>query len=845
MSINPTLQSSLFMGNNDFTWWLGTVENADDKDAKLGRVKVNILGFHRSDEKPENLPWALVLQPTTNPAVSGVGNAANCLKPGSFVMGFFLDYPDCQQPVVLGSFYSQIKKVIEPGTQESRDRVGSPNRSSYLETQTGQPQDSERTIPSSTDTTATPGATFIAESPAGSNQVADNLSGIGALKVSDSIAAKSSPGSPSNPSGNKGETVIADGKDGPMKVIAKQIQLCIEELGNIFKTAKIYDPNSKKPVLTLDVDSEQQYITVSDIESFPPTGIIQIGKEKIGYNKKDEYSLQLCKRGIQRTIATAHTKGTSVTFIPKTNTPTEIVGKFTDKVVDIQSAVNMCLDIIRNLIWYIVNEVKSFLMAEVTKYLNQIGLSINSPVPYAVKTITEVVIQVLKTIGCTFDESLVDAIMGGIEGFIEEFVDQMLDWLVNQTEEYLNFAEQCINNIFGSIFELTSVATTVASAIEDIIGLINTIGSVGNMGALFDAAGYINADLLANLGNIVSFILNLLGIGCNRTTDSPLQITWEDCRITENNCNPLNFYVTGGIPGKWNPEYSKMFVQTSETGHTIIMDDTPHNNRLVIEAGNSKTGFHILDNGDIEVTNSNNKTEVTFGKQRVTIKGDVYLDVGGNYHLKVGGNYHLEVDGQFNLFANRESKITFGGEHETIYKNDAKLSAANGLAIAGSKIGLSASGTLDIYSPTINLYGNEMNNLFTSSWNLFCNYRNSFITFNDFKMIGGNKTCLRAGTKTDVGTGISQKFQATAEQVWKGGVYNKTIIGVNNETKMATDNTLTVGTTTKNLFATSLSTFQGMDFSTIAGINFKTAEGVKFDLSAALLFSEAPITLQN
>ena len=56
-------------------------------------------------------------------AVSGVGNAASQLKPGSFVMGFFLDYPDCQQPVVMGTLFSEIKKVTTPGTQENRDRI--------------------------------------------------------------------------------------------------------------------------------------------------------------------------------------------------------------------------------------------------------------------------------------------------------------------------------------------------------------------------------------------------------------------------------------------------------------------------------------------------------------------------------------------------------------------------------------------------------------------------------------------------------------------------------------------------------------------------------------------------
>lgn len=830
MSINPTLQNSLFLGNNDFTWWLGTVENADDKDAKLGRVKVKILGFHRADETPENLPWALVLQPTTNPAVSGVGNAANSLKPGSFVMGFFLDYPDCQQPVVMGSFYSQIKSVIEYGSQSSNDRPGAVNKNSYTETQTGQPQESERTVPANTSNATTAGGTFGVE-------------GTEAVKVSDSVAAKSSPSSDSNPSGNMPMTPIADGKDGPLKVIAQQIQMCIEELGNIFKTAKIYDPNSRKPTLTHDIDKETQTIPVTNADSFPPTGKIKIGSEQIGYNGKNKSGLVLAKRGMNRSTPVAHKKGESVVFVPKTNTPQEIVGKFTNKVVDIKTAVDRCLSIIRNLVWFIVNEIKSFLMAEITKYLNLIGLAHNSPIPYAVRVVTETVVQVLKSIGCTFDQGLVDAIMTGIEGFIEGFIDQMINWLVSQTDEFFNFVEQCVNNVFGSIFEVASIATQVASAVEDIMGLFESVGAAANVSQLFDANGYINPTTVANIGNIVAFVLNLLGIGCGNTTDSPEQPFWEQCNITDNNCNPLNFYVTGGIPGKWNPEYSKIFVQASEVGHIIVMDDTPHSNRLVIEAGNSKTGFHILDNGDIEVTNSNNKTEVTFGKQQVTIKGDAYLAVKGNYHLKVGGNYHLEVDGQYNLYANRESKVTFGGEHETIYKNDTKLSAANGFAIAASKIGLSASGTLDIYTPTFSTFGNEINHLCTSSWNLYSTYENRFIGLNKFCLVGANRTSLRAGTNSDFGTGASQKYQAAAENVWKGGLFNETIIGANNTTKMSTDNKLTIGASTENLFATKLKNVTGADFATVSGLKFNLSEGILFKLSSAATFEQSPVNM--
>ena len=283
MSINPTLQNSAFLGNQDFTWWLGTVENADDKDAKLGRVKVKILGFHKPDEKPDDLPWALVMQPTTNAAVSNVGNAPNQLKPGSFVMGFFLDYPDCQQPVVLGTFYSQIKGIVEPGTQQSRDNPGAVN---LISGESQAPKDATATQETTPATT-----------------------------VSDSVAAKSLPASESNPSGQLGSTSVANGKDGPLQVLADDIKRCIESLGNIFKTGEIYQPNKGNPTLTQDVSKELQYIPVSNVKDFPPTGKIKIGSETIGYNGKNESSLVLVKRGMDKSTPAVYPKGTKVTFI--------------------------------------------------------------------------------------------------------------------------------------------------------------------------------------------------------------------------------------------------------------------------------------------------------------------------------------------------------------------------------------------------------------------------------------------------------------------------------------------------------------------------------------------------
>ena len=94
---------SNFMGRDGFQWFTGVVEDNNDP-LQVGRVRVRCLGYHteNKEELPTtDLPWATVMQPTTSPAVSGLGSHT-FLVSGTWVVGFFRD-TDCQEPIIMGS----------------------------------------------------------------------------------------------------------------------------------------------------------------------------------------------------------------------------------------------------------------------------------------------------------------------------------------------------------------------------------------------------------------------------------------------------------------------------------------------------------------------------------------------------------------------------------------------------------------------------------------------------------------------------------------------------------------------------------------------------------------------
>lgn len=88
-----------------FAWFTGVIEDIQDPK-QMGRVRVRCIGYHsdnKTDIPTESLPWATVVMPVTSAAMSGIGQSATGVLPGSWVVGFFRDGRSAQDPIVLGT----------------------------------------------------------------------------------------------------------------------------------------------------------------------------------------------------------------------------------------------------------------------------------------------------------------------------------------------------------------------------------------------------------------------------------------------------------------------------------------------------------------------------------------------------------------------------------------------------------------------------------------------------------------------------------------------------------------------------------------------------------------------
>ena len=237
-----------FVGKDGFFWWVGEVEDNEDP-MELGRVRVRVLGYYTnvrggttSDLPTENLPWATVLQHTSQAGNDGQGESSGQLQPGAIVMGFFMDGESAQMPIVIGvlrvqkSAESQDNKQfaftgesMEPGVGVNVATMtpGNPNSSMARTKEEGYrraKQDNTVSFPSQK---GGAGSTGAGKGTNGSAQVAGPGSPANvanALPGSSTNAGK--PRSPEKP------IPAANGVGGPWKTLEYKLGYLLEDLAD-------------------------------------------------------------------------------------------------------------------------------------------------------------------------------------------------------------------------------------------------------------------------------------------------------------------------------------------------------------------------------------------------------------------------------------------------------------------------------------------------------------------------------------------------------------------------------------------------------------------------------------
>jgi predicted chitinase len=125
-----------------FFWWVGVVEDREDP-LKSGRCRVRIIGYHPDDKElvpTVDLPWAIPMQPITSAALSGKGSAPVGPLPGTWVIGFYADGRDQQQPIMMGTM-GGIPATTSPGASEGcggAAATGTDSNPTALKTSDGQ-----------------------------------------------------------------------------------------------------------------------------------------------------------------------------------------------------------------------------------------------------------------------------------------------------------------------------------------------------------------------------------------------------------------------------------------------------------------------------------------------------------------------------------------------------------------------------------------------------------------------------------------------------------------------------------------------------------------------------------
>jgi hypothetical protein len=623
-------ERSDYLGRDGYTWWFGEVEDNEDPSG-LGRLKVRILGWYTGHQDQqaylkelptEVLPWAQVLLPTDKAQTKGTGTTCE-LKPGAWVLGFFLDGDEAQLPIVLGALRGFQKKDAgeDSGTEEDNKAAANPTTiadtsvASKKENNTQSPQQKTMTGQKRFDGNPFPKKQSSTPADPTGNQMESTR---GALSAGEEMTPGNVTTNPTKPPVEKQS--VANGVAGPTgQGFKDDVTRMLTELGQEAAGLVTGGKGQAYSILTgFKVAGDKVMEHMGKIMNFLAGGISGI--------------MAPLKEFLAKLIAEI------------VNAIVKIISQFIPLIV-IQTILSF-LDAIFDIF-----------CAKKPMWLGLVQAAISDVSAFANNMASQIV-------------SKIQDVLGDLTAQVEGVVNRVLEGIGEAMDRVKTIAQDVVSAI-ETASEAAEIASRVSGAVQmifsidftsldwsSLIGIIKMI-----LGLLFQRS--CNRKIKQPKSKAW---FPLIGTTECETIDEAVKGT------------PYANYKDGlDSGGKAGSYIDKMFTgmnvllaqtETFLNGAKIINDATPGLEKQIKQGPGGVTNFQ--DSFGNEHKNvPNNETKIIGKDKCETIKGNYVLTVEGDFYLKVMGNYHEEITGAKNENKSQGPQAESSGSSKQPNKNKA------------------------------------------------------------------------------------------------------------------------------------------------------------------------------
>lgn len=680
-----------YVGKDGFFWWVGEVEDNEDP-MELGRVRVRILGYYTnfrggtSDSLPTNyLPWATVLQHTSQAGNDGQGESSGQLQPGAIVMGFFLDGEYAQMPMVLGvmrvqkserttntRLFSFSDQIIPSGNAVNHSAIHPAEKNAV------NPKYQRQGI---ANTVAFPGLTTASAGGVGS-----------ALNIG---SEKGIPGSSTNsikPINGPNPIPIANGIGGPWKTMEYKLSYLIEDVANVISSlVKTTEGNYIDIINGKLVTKAELTRSIQNYLSTVYAQVISAMRESLVNLATDLKTSKIITYANGTPFAVYNAVQTAVTTIlTKCCTQDAMIDSY------IESGTKPVLDI-----------VDQYLISTITK-TEMIGKTVN---------------EVVDTVVCTVQSIITDT---------KDTVDTIKGIFKNDAEALEIVESWEKGQVYSNATNMTMNGQTNLTGIMKTLITFNTAGCVRKSYGAEELSGWWPLFGVVKTPERLEQVKVLKGDSrgkCGNASSSndlfSTIFTDADQHVSASKNYPNGAYdLWLGNPGR----QGQVNKRTNGTTHTSVLYNNAHFAEKIARdkfrreypnastqeidtkiaeyirtttEGKGDTGSLVADH----ISYAGTLTQEVHGDDCKLVNNNHVLTVDGDYHLKITGNCHIEVGGGF-YFSAEGAPISGKG----IQKHAIKFGSDVDMNVVGAKFELQASETTlsaAVTKITGNLYENS------------------------------------------------------------------------------------------------------------------------------------------